>query len=675
MMASQRPSDNFNQGGRLTALSIKQKHFLSEVRKRSDGASGEASPPIKRGCVVGPRGKPRGRCGGRRQGSTTGTPSSAEESSPELQTQEEFDRNMEKLSEILKSCPVAMPTESPQTFSSWPSRHLTAQEHWEEARPFHLKCLLDSEDVGQELCYICQKTAVIRCRDCLPEEWLCEACDVHIHKRWPLHNRDSVVDGFFRAIPPSTYLAIGEAGHYTTQEQACILPTVRAPKLCSCEVANVTVLAGRAVILITMNGRYDLHKPVYLCNICMQKWTPEVRDLIKSGYWPATTLSQTLYSVDLLSSFQELKGISPGLSRQAFTKLLEHRTQRAGRSGQINGDALQRSFLEFMYCSFQKEQLCCVTPFTCPACTPQTVAVSVDGNRKLYRFQRSGSSDEAAFFDGLFLAKDREVACFVDLIHSAVKSTQGRGTCGTSQWTAARETSRRANKLDEEGVEVAVCRHGYLLKGLSMYRGEIFAYPLYLQKELHATENIRFFAMDVACKYWPYLEKVAGVVSSLQGLLDMKPFLSIMHARAHATKCEIKWSGRNQSGAGTTAGEEVEQVNSFLSRCALTTKYMSKSARVDMLTVHAMVWNRYKGETLHQALSTRYVKTCQRAVVEAAKLSELKVELHCSDQLALEWVADVQDWAVSGKDGTPPSKPVPQTLTFRLCSSPLKGFK
>ncbi|XP_062330454.1 uncharacterized protein LOC134031008 [Osmerus eperlanus] len=130
-----------------------------------------------------------------------------------------------------------------------------------------------------------------------------------------------------------------------------------------------------------------------------------------------------------------------------------------------------------------------------------------------------------------------------------------------------------------------------------MYRGEIFAYPLYLQKELHATENIRFFAMDVACKYWPYLEKVAGVVSSLQGLLDMKPFLSIMHARAHATKCEIKWSGRNQSGAGTTAGEEVGQVNSFLSRCALTTKYMSKSARVDMLTVHAIVWNRYKGET------------------------------------------------------------------------------
>lgn len=97
---------------------------------------------------------------------------------------------------------------------------------------------------------------------------------------------------------------------------------------------------------------------------------------------------------------------------------------------------------------------------------------------------------------------------------------------------------------------------------------------------------------------------------------------------------QIKWSGRNQEGAGTTAGEEVEQVNSYLSRCALTTKYMSKAgdclycvlsyskenclsynpfhlfstARVDMLTLHAMGWNEKKCLSLHKTLSTRYVK-------------------------------------------------------------------
>lgn len=92
--------------------------------------------------------------------------------------------------------------------------------------------------------------------------------------------------------------------------------------------------------------------------------------------------------------------------------------------------------------------------------------------------------------------------------------------------------------MDEEGMEVAVCRHGFLLKALNMYRGEIFAYPLYLQKELMPAKP-QFFAMDVACKYWPYLEKAASVLPALQELTKMKPFLSVMHARAHATKCEV----------------------------------------------------------------------------------------------------------------------------------------
>ncbi|KAL0159539.1 hypothetical protein M9458_043264, partial [Cirrhinus mrigala] len=96
------------------------------------------------------------------------------------------------------------------------------------------------------------------------------------------------------------------------------------------------------------------------------------------------------------------------------------------------------------------------------------------------------------------------------------------------------ETSRKASKLDEEGMEVAVCRHGFLLKALNMYRGEIFAYPLYLQKELMPAKA-QFFAMDVACKYWPYLEKAASVLPALKELTRMKPFLSVMHARAHAT--------------------------------------------------------------------------------------------------------------------------------------------
>ncbi|KAI9520655.1 hypothetical protein NQZ68_015575 [Dissostichus eleginoides] len=417
----------------------------AEERKRACSVGDTLQSP-KRGCVG--CGKPRGRRGGRRQGSAT-------------------EKNMERLSDILSSCPTPEPRKS--SASSCSFRQQKASERWKEARPHHLQCLLEKEAVGHPLCGLCHEPAVIRCRECLPEEWFCGDCDVLHHKKQPLHNRDSFINGFFKPISPTTCVVRVEGG-YDTRDQACILPTVKAPN-CSCKGTNFTV-------------------------------------------------------------------------------------------------------------------------------------------------------------------------------------TQGRGTCGDSQWTAARETSRRASKLDEEGMEVAVCRHGFLLKALNMYRGEIFAYPLYLQKELMPAKA-KFYAMDVACKYWPYMEKAASVLPALQELTTMKPFVSVMHARAHATKCEQPFTIRlngvgrtRRDGAGMTAGEEVEQVNSYLSRCALTTKYMSKAARLDMLTVHAMGWNRKKGDSLHQALSTRYVKTSKRLLEETASLEELKAELHCvSDDMVSTWISDVKEWA------------------------------
>ncbi|KAK5894520.1 hypothetical protein CesoFtcFv8_011203 [Champsocephalus esox] len=120
-----------------------------------------------------------------------------------------------------------------------------------------------------------------------------------------------------------------------------------------------------------------------------------------------------------------------------------------------------------------------------------------------------------------------------------------------------------------------------------------------------------------------------------------------MHAKAHSTKCEIVWSGRNLEGAGSTAGEEVEMVNSFLSRCAITTKYMTKSARNDMLTVHAMGWNRRKQENLHVLLAKRYVKTITMLEGETQKMKDTCEELGCPEDKVQQWVNDVRDWATN----------------------------
>ena len=48
-------------------------------------------------------------------------------------------------------------------------------------------------------------------------------------------------------------------------------------------------------------GRYDLHLPNLLCRLCLAHWTPDMSDLISSGYWPAScfTLVVVLLNVKL----------------------------------------------------------------------------------------------------------------------------------------------------------------------------------------------------------------------------------------------------------------------------------------------------------------------------------------------------------------------------------------
>nr|XP_043874412.1 uncharacterized protein LOC122764148 [Solea senegalensis]XP_043874413.1 uncharacterized protein LOC122764148 [Solea senegalensis]XP_043874443.1 uncharacterized protein LOC122764195 isoform X2 [Solea senegalensis] len=125
----------------------------------------------------------------------------------------------------------------------------------------------------------------------------------------------------------------------------------------------------------------------------------------------------------------------------------------------------------------------------------------------------------------------------------------------------------------------------------------------------------------------------------------MKPFLSVFHAKAHDFKCEVKWSGAYQEGAGLTLGEEVEQCNAFLSRIAVTTKHMSKAGRTDMLTLLAMHWNQQKFDNLVTSLSHRYHKTIQSLQSKQQNVESMKAQLAVTESHLEDWVSDVKEWA------------------------------
>jgi len=47
------------------------------------------------------------------------------------------------------------------------------------------------------------------------------------------------------------------------------------------------------------------------------------------------------------------------------------------------------------------------------------------------------------------------------------------GTCGTSRFKAAKESSKTMKSLDETGLIVAGCRHVVAQKAVNMFRGEL----------------------------------------------------------------------------------------------------------------------------------------------------------------------------------------------------------
>ncbi|XP_062376140.1 uncharacterized protein LOC134064287 isoform X2 [Sardina pilchardus] len=523
---------------------------------------------------------------------------------------------------------------------SWGDRQALSSERWSSIRDSLVRALMSSE-VLEPACKICSKRAVIHCQACMPKEFLCSECDEMVHAHLVLHDRSATIKGFHQPISPTTVVQ-PEGDTFKLTETVRFLP-ISIPKLCGCCPSALSMTAAKGVILVGMNGRYNLSIPTITCGLCQKSWTAGLEDLVRCGYWPATVNHHTLYQVNMLTAFQQLKLLAPGLSRQAYLGMLEERSRACGRSSNICGDTFQRAFIEWSHAEHEVERAMGMDPFLCSACAPIMHAIAVDGNRKHYRFKNATGSN-VGLFDGSFFAKDEEVASFVQSIHSNTKHTSGSGRCGTSQWAAAKEMSRpSSSKIDEEGLEIAVCRHGVLLRALNMFRGEIFAYPLYLHRELMPLRPA-FLCMDVACKYFPYLNRVASVFQELQALQAVRPLLSVMHAKAHSWTCELKWGGRNQEGAGNTIGEEVEQVNSFLSRAAISTKYMSKGARRDMITVLAILWNHRKMANLHKILAQRYSKAQRRLDEEIKNLHALCAELSVDDTQLQQWISEVQGW-------------------------------
>ena len=83
-------------------------------------------------------------------------------------------------------------------------------------------------------------------------------------------------------------------------------------------------------IIVFLSGRYNLFLSSVNCS-CGNTLPETITDLVESGYWPATINFETLYMVDLFTTYEDLKITAPGMSRHAFVSMPECRTKLFGR--------------------------------------------------------------------------------------------------------------------------------------------------------------------------------------------------------------------------------------------------------------------------------------------------------------------------------------------------------
>jgi len=118
--------------------------------------------------------------------------------------------------------PATAEVEETTSMSVWTRRQLTAERKFKAAGPELLSCMLAAESVPQHCCQQCNTVdAVVRCLDCVPSgvQFVCAACDSMFHKKLIFHEREVMIDGFYKHIPPTSSVKMDERGRCELVEQ------------------------------------------------------------------------------------------------------------------------------------------------------------------------------------------------------------------------------------------------------------------------------------------------------------------------------------------------------------------------------------------------------------------------------------------------------------------------
>ncbi|XP_069193779.1 uncharacterized protein [Procambarus clarkii] len=141
--------------------------------------------------------------------------------------------------------------------------------------------------------------------------------------------------------------------------------------------------------------------------------------LYDGGYFCSSARkSNTFFSTKLLNNWLFLQTNSPGLSMKSLLIAFQALGSHNGRDGCINFEAAKRTFQEWRFMQYELPNVQSYNKTVCPACHTNPFAIHIDGNKKLFRYEKVGRGLRESYYSESVFAADNDVTNHLNHIES-----------------------------------------------------------------------------------------------------------------------------------------------------------------------------------------------------------------------------------------------------------------
>jgi len=305
-----------------------------------------------------------------------------------------------------------------------------------------------------------------------------------------------------------------------------------------------------------LRRQLEFFKVAYQCSACENHYVwQSVEEFISIGFWPTTVQRvNTIIDERVLEACRKLQHAAPKVSRGAFLSVVSSGDQPYGGKGMpIDQNSFSYAYDEYRLANMAKEIECkYINSLECLACGEAPHAVHVDGNHKLFVWDRQQGHTRRATTADILYSRDAAVMQHLEYLDLALGPNQQVDARCSGLWRAADINKTPSGSKFCNGRIYAVCRHSIPLAAVNMIKtGENYGYASFLCSKKLYPAGVKFVYQDIACKYAKWLTNVSRAAREQAPLTeeqrlerdlllsphDAQHILAEAHGRLHSVWC------------------------------------------------------------------------------------------------------------------------------------------